>query len=250
MLVSGGSSYTAAITASEALSSIELAVNTATGGAVTATDDGAGHLLLKSGTNFTVNNSTTSNSLGLTTGSSVAAVTASPSAATSLAAGTLQIQVGSTTYSVSVSASSSLASIESAINGTSGLGSAGAVTATDDGAGHLVLTSNSSPNGFTVVDGTLAEGLGVTTAGNNASPDGSSSARTTLQTNYNTLLTQINQLAGDSGYNGVNLIGGNNLQINFNETATSSLTIARRELQCLGPRPVLDQRLDDRLFLR
>ena len=46
-----------------------------------------------------------------------------------------------------------------------------------------------------------------------------------MQTNYNTLLTQINQLAGDSGYNGVNLIGGNNLQINFNETATSSLTI-------------------------
>ena len=28
-----------------------------------------------------------------------------------------------------------------------------------------------------------------------------------------------------SGYNGVNLIGGNNLQINFNQTATSSLTI-------------------------
>ena len=50
-------------------------------------------------------------------------------------------------------------------------------------------------------------------------------ARTTLQTNYNGLLTQIDQLAGDSAYNGVNLLNGNNLTIDFNPTGTSSLTI-------------------------
>ena len=38
-------------------------------------------------------------------------------------------------------------------------------------------------------------------------------------------MTQINQLAGDSGYNGVNLLNGNNLTIDFNPTGTSSLTI-------------------------
>ena len=52
------------------------------------------------------------------------------------------------------------------------------------------------------------------------------------------MLTQIDQLAGDSSYNGVNLLTGDNLQVNFNETGTSSLTIARRELQRLGARPV------------
>ena len=54
---------------------------------------------------------------------------------------------------------------------------------------------------------------------------GSSSTRTTLQSNFNTLLTQINQLASDSGYNGVNLLSGDSLTINFNPTGTSALTI-------------------------
>jgi flagellin-like hook-associated protein FlgL len=39
---------------------------------------------------------------------------------------------------------------------------------------------------------------------------------TTLQSNYNTLLTQITQLASDSGYNGINLLAGDNLTIDFN----------------------------------
>jgi flagellin len=51
-------------------------------------------------------------------------------------------------------------------------------------------------------------------------------ARNTLQGNYNSLLTQIDQLAGDSSYNGVNLLNGNNLKVVFNENGTSSLTIS------------------------
>jgi len=99
------------------------------------------------------------------------------------------------------------------------------VTATDDGAGHLVLTSNSSPTGFTIADNATAEALGLTTSGSNNVVSGSSATRTTLQGNYNGLLTQISQLAADSGYNGVNLLTGDNLTIDFNSTATSVLTI-------------------------
>jgi flagellin len=151
------------------------------------------------------------------------------------AAGNLQIAVGSTTYSVAVTAGEALSSIESAINGTTGLGSSGAVSASDDGSGHLVLTSNSAPQGFTVIDNSTAESLGLTTTatGNNVAI-GSSSTRTTLQSNYNTLLTQINQLASDSGYNGVNLLGGDNLTIDFNSTATSSLTITGVNFNAAG----------------
>ena len=39
-------------------------------------------------------------------------------------------------------------------------------------------------------------------------------------------MTQIDQLAGDASYNGINLLNGDNLQVLFNETGTSSLTIA------------------------
>jgi hypothetical protein len=62
-----------------------------------------------------------------------------------LAAGNLLIAASGVTYTVSIAASASLSSIEAAINGTSGLGSSGAVSATDDGSGHLVLAA-SNPN--------------------------------------------------------------------------------------------------------
>ena len=49
--------------------------------------------------------------------------------------------------------------------------------------------------------------------------------QTSLSTQFNALLAQIGQLAGDSGFNGVNLLGGNSLTVNLNETATSSTTV-------------------------
>jgi len=52
-----------------------------------------------------------------------------------------------------------------------------------------------------------------------------SSTRSTLQTNFNNLLTQISQLAGDSQYNGINLLTNGNLSVVFNENNTSSLQI-------------------------
>jgi flagellin len=61
--------------------------------------------------------------------------------------------------------------------------------------------------------------LGATIPG---TPDAS---RATLQTDYNALLTQMDQLAGDSSYNGINLLNGSNLTILFNELGTSSLNI-------------------------
>ena len=65
---------------------------------------------------------------------------------------------------------------------------------------------------------------------------------TNLQNQYNALLTQIDQLAGDSSYNGVNLLNGDNLKVTFNETGTSSLTIRRRQPQLRRPRPDGDLR--------
>jgi flagellin len=52
-----------------------------------------------------------------------------------------------------------------------------------------------------------------------------SATRANLQSQYNALLTQIDQLAKDSSYNGVNLLFGDNLKVTFNENGTSSLTI-------------------------
>jgi len=47
-----------------------------------------------------------------------------------------------------------------------------------------------------------------------------------LATQFNSLLSQIGQLAGDSGFNGVNLLAGNTLTVTMNETATSTISVA------------------------
>jgi flagellin-like hook-associated protein FlgL len=150
-----------------------------------------------------------------TTGS----VNLSTAGAPSASAGNLLLSVGSTTATIAVTSGEALTAIESAINSASTTTLGGAVSASDNGSGDLVLSSTSTT--FSIASNATSTGLGLTTG----AVTGTSTTRTSLQSNYNTLLTQINQLAGDSGYNGVNLIGGNNLQINFNETATSSLTI-------------------------
>jgi len=141
---------------------------------------------------------------------------------TPVTAGTLVISVGANNYSVSIGASETVNNIEAAINGTTGLGSTGAITATDDGSGHLILTANSPSTSFTVnASAGEAASIGLSTT----EVFGQSTTRGTLQTNFNGLLTQINQLAGDANYNGVNLLTSDNLTIEFNQSGSSSLTI-------------------------
>jgi flagellin-like hook-associated protein FlgL len=161
-----------------------------------------------------------------TTPTAVAVTTGTVALTTVNAGGNLLINVGASSYTVAVTASEALTAIEALINAVSGLGSGGAVTASDDGSGHLVLTGNTNTTAFTVSANAESLALGLTTsatASNAVAP--TSSTRQTLQGNYNALLTQIDQLAGDSSYNGVNLLASDNLQVLFNENGTSSLTI-------------------------
>ncbi len=145
--------------------------------------------------------------------------------ATVATAGVLSISVGGSVYAVSVSVSETASQIEAAINAVTGLGSAGALTASDHN-GEIVLTANSPGTSFTIDANALTATLGLTTSATaNNAVYGTSSTRTTLQDNYNTLLTQINEMASDAGYNGVNLLNGDNLIINFDAAGTSSLTI-------------------------
>lgn len=51
------------------------------------------------------------------------------------------------------------------------------------------------------------------------------STRTTSMKQYNEILDQIDQLAKDSGYKGINLLQGNSLKVVFNEERSSYLTI-------------------------
>jgi flagellin len=161
--------------------------------------------------------------LGLDTGTLSGATTVGTAAA-----GNLVVAVtGGSSYTLAIAATDTAASIISNFNAVSGLGSAGAITATTDSTGHLQLSANPT-NSFTVTADatTAAVGLTVDASTNFSAPSTTNTSRSTLQGNYNSLLTQIDQLAGDASYNGVNLLNGNNLKVIFNESNTSSLTIA------------------------
>ena len=67
------------------------------------------------------------------------------------------------------------------------------------------------------VSGTFAD---ITVSG-----DIGNSTRVTSMRQYNEILDQIDQLAKDSGYKGVNLLQGNDLKVIFNEDRSSYLTI-------------------------
>ena len=62
--------------------------------------------------------------------------------------------------------------------------------------------------------------MGLTPATSGAPID-----QTTLQASYDEILAQIDDLVGDSGYRGTNLLDSGTLTVNFNEDSTSSLTI-------------------------
>jgi flagellin len=161
--------------------------------------------------------------LGLDTGTLSGASTVG-----SASAGNLVVAVtGGSSYTLAITATDTAASIISNFNAISGLGSTGAITATTDSTGHLQLAANPT-NSFTVTADATTAAVGLTANATTAfaATSTANASRNTLEGNYNNLLTQIDQLAGDSSYNGVNLLSGNNLKVIFNENNTSSLTIS------------------------
>ena len=143
------------------------------------------------------------------------------------AGSTLTIQVGSNathtlTFGTGVGEIATKAALTSTLAGFTDI--SGAFTGSNDL--QLTPTSTSPVTIGGAPSAVTALGLSLGTTTPTATVVTASSTRATLQSNYNALLTQIDQLAGDSSYNGVNLLSGNNLTVNFNENGTSGLTIA------------------------
>ena len=71
----------------------------------------------------------------------------------------------------------------------------------------------------------IVANVGGTISGITFNGEIGNSTRTTSMKQYNEILDQIDQLAKDSGYKGVNLLQGNSLKVVFNEDRSSYLTI-------------------------
>ncbi|MEA2988886.1 MAG: flagellin, partial [Alphaproteobacteria bacterium] len=89
--------------------------------------------------------------------------------------------------------------------------------------------SSATANSLTLTGSTgVTTALGLTNGTSNgvASVSTPDPTRTSLQSDYNNVLSQIDSLAKDSSYNGVNLLYGDDLKVVFNEKGTSTLTIS------------------------
>jgi len=138
------------------------------------------------------------------------------------AAKTITVNDGTTTATLTLAATNTVQDFVDAVNNTGSLN----IKAELSGDGRVKLEATGTN---TIVIGGTASGAekaqlglvdGTTAAGT------LNATRTSLATQYGNLRTQVDQLAKDAGFNGVNLLDGNGLKVIFNETATSSLSIS------------------------
>ena len=111
-----------------------------------------------------------------------------------------------------------------AINGTSAL--SGKVVASNDG-GKLRIQNLST------TDLTVGGTSGATnTLDGSASTDSveGNDVRANLVKQFNELKDQLDKLADDASFNGINLLRGDKLKITFNETGTSTLVIQAKDI--------------------
>jgi flagellin len=94
-------------------------------------------------------------------------------------------------------------------------GAALAVTTTDTGTGLSTL-------------------FGASTTISYASAAPTNSTRKDLAAQFDALRTQIDQLAADSGYNGINLLDNGSLKVQFNESNTASVTVSGVKFNASG----------------
>jgi flagellin len=105
------------------------------------------------------------------------------------------------------------------LTGATGTAAAGGVTITAANNTSTLQLSFSDPSVGTAL------GVGTTLVSPTAGADVANPKRAELVETYNDLLGQIDDLAKDAGFNGVNLLNGDDLSVLFNEDGSSKLDI-------------------------
>lgn len=91
-----------------------------------------------------------------------------------------------------------------------------------DAMGNAIKTLEAADNGISTLTKLVESAQAIA---RQALQTSDTTQRSNLASQFDALLTQIDQLAGDSGFNGKNLLNGDNLDVVFNEDGTSTLTI-------------------------
>jgi len=91
-----------------------------------------------------------------------------------------------------------------------------------DSMSNAVKTIQAADNGISAITKLVESGRALA---RQALQTSDATERSTLATQFTDIRTQIDALAADSGFNGTNLLNGNDLTVTFNEDGTSTQTI-------------------------
>lgn len=200
--VNGTVAYTFTNSATGQKAALLSALGTATGGTATADSTGI-HIDVADGTNFSIQSSSAAvktatgvdNAAATTTTDGVAAVAGTPAQ------------------------SKTVDELVNEINNNTSL--KGKLRASNDN-GTLRIENQSTQK--LNIDGVTSSGAIDGTSSGAASIDGNS-VRAGLADQFNELRDQLDKMADDASFNGINLLRGDKLTITFNETGTSSIDI-------------------------
>jgi flagellin len=116
------------------------------------------------------------------------------------------------------------------------------LTATLDSLGNLSISANNDFASSTlgsvaaggVQGGTITSALSWSTASAPVADVSAQAVRSNLVAQYNNILAQITTTSQDASFNGVNLLGGDQLKLTFNETGKSTLNITGVNFNAAG----------------
>jgi flagellin len=228
----GGASKTATILAGDDAAATAAKLTTAAGTAGVTFDATGGKIRLASTSTTSaaaaavVISGASATGLGFTGSEIVASQSTSAVVPATTTGFTASFKVNGTAVSATIASGQTAAQTVATLNSATGV-SAG--TFGVDATGHITVNASSDVE---ITDGATKTGLGL---GGGAGTQASeltvvgADTRANLATQYNALLTQIDQLASDASYNGVNLLNSadssNKLHLAFNEKDTSNLDV-------------------------
>lgn len=169
--------------------------------------------------------------LGATSGSTASGENADLAA---LAGSDLTIDVGGASFSYSITASSTKADLDAQL-ATFVTDNDEVAAASTDTDGNLTVTAAEDTDSVTLGGTALTSfGTNLTTTAIDPVTTGGTNRREDLESDFNELLVQIDELKNDAGFNGKNLLDGDDLKVTFNEDGTSSLTIGGVDFDSAG----------------
>ena len=96
--------------------------------------------------------------------------------------------------------------------------------------GEAIQAVKAADKGITAINSLLQQMKGIATAARSAT----AATAADLEDQFDALKTQITQRAADSGYKGTTFLTGDSLTVNFNESATSSVTVTGEDIETVA----------------